>query len=224
MTKPNLLILGYGMQGKAALYDCLQHGDFNNIVVADSMPDFPESLEDDLNQKVNGVRLDASNLVQTRELIRQSDIVIEALPACFTVPIGKIAAEEGVHIVSSMYYLNPGVEEPKALAALKEELAYIEQMARKNNCTILTEFGLDPGLDLIVGAHALKEVDEVDVFNSEQQLIKSYSRDASLNKWVQTFMVFLYPFHHEKRKKEELYVEFLHDIFEQIESEKILSQ
>ena len=33
-------------------------------------------------------------------------------------------------------------------------------------CTILTEFGLDPGLDLIVGAAALREVDEVEVFNS----------------------------------------------------------
>ncbi len=63
---------------------------------------------------------------------------------------------------------------------------------------------------------------EVNVYNHKQQLINSYSRDADLNKWVQTFMVFLYPFHHEKRKKEDLYVECLHDIFKQIETEKIL--
>ena len=166
MSNQNLLILGYGMQGKAALYDCLQNGNFDNIVVADSVPDFPKSMGEDLNQRVTGVHLDATDFVQVRKLIQEADVVIEALPASLTVPIGKIAAEEGIHIVSSMYYQNPGVEDPQALSELKKELAYIEQMARKNNSTILTEFGLDPGLDLIVGAHALKELDEVDVFNS----------------------------------------------------------
>ena len=154
------------MQGKAALYDCLQHGDFGHIVVADGIPDFPESMGRELNQKVHGIRLDASDPAQVRKLIQESDVVIEALPATFALSIGKIAAEEGVNVVSSMYYQNPGVEDPSALAELKKELADIEQMAQKNNCNILTEFGLDPGLDLIIGAHALKELDEVDVFNS----------------------------------------------------------
>ncbi|MEA3446378.1 MAG: hypothetical protein U9R19_16810 [Bacteroidota bacterium] len=62
----------------------------------------------------------------------------------------------------------------------------------------------------------------IDVFNSEQKLIKSYTRKMYLKKWWQTFMLFLYPFNHEKRKKELLYVEILHDMFKQIESEKIL--
>ena len=38
MSSQNLLILGYGMQGKAALYDCLQYGDFGHIVVAVQVP------------------------------------------------------------------------------------------------------------------------------------------------------------------------------------------
>ena len=63
---------------------------------------------------------------------------------------------------------------------------------------------------------------EVKVHNYKQELIKSYSRDAELHKWVQGFMIFLYPFHHEKRKREELFVEYLHDIFKQIETEQIL--
>lgn len=63
-----------------------------------------------------------------------------------------------------------------------------------------------------------------DLFNSQGQLLKSYSRRASLTKWVQTLLIFAYPFHPEQRKKEELYVEFLHDIFKQIESEKVLNK
>ena len=39
-----------------------------------------------------------------------------------------------------------------------------------------------------------------------------------------TLLIFVYPFHPEQRKKEELYVEFLHDIFKQIEKENILKK
>lgn len=63
-----------------------------------------------------------------------------------------------------------------------------------------------------------------DLYNSKGQLLKNYSRQASLTKWVQTVLLFAYPFHPEQRKKEELYVEFLHDIFKQVESEKVLSK
>lgn len=61
-----------------------------------------------------------------------------------------------------------------------------------------------------------------DVMDSQGRLLKSYTRSAHLTKWVQTFMLFVYPFHPEERKKEELYVEFMKDIFSQIETEKIL--
>jgi hypothetical protein len=62
----------------------------------------------------------------------------------------------------------------------------------------------------------------VDVYDSKYSLIKSYSRKASVTRWVETLFIFLYPFYPENRKKEELYVDCLHDIFKQIESEKIL--
>lgn len=62
----------------------------------------------------------------------------------------------------------------------------------------------------------------LDLYNSDGRLVKSYSRSASLTKWVQAALLFLYPFHPEKRKKEEIYVEFLHDLFRQIETEKVL--
>lgn len=63
---------------------------------------------------------------------------------------------------------------------------------------------------------------DVQIFNSERQLIKTYSRKSGLTKWVQALLIFAYPFHPEKRKQEELYVDFMHDIFRQIEAERIL--
>ncbi len=65
---------------------------------------------------------------------------------------------------------------------------------------------------------------KADLLNTKGQLLKSYVRQAALTKWVQTLMVFAYPFHPEQRKKEELYVDFLHDIFKQIENEKMLKK
>ena len=62
----------------------------------------------------------------------------------------------------------------------------------------------------------------LEIFDAKGHLVKSYSRNTSLTKWVQTFLIFIHPFHPERRKKEEIYVEFLHDIFKQIETENVL--
>lgn len=63
---------------------------------------------------------------------------------------------------------------------------------------------------------------KLDVYNARGLLVKSYKREASLTKWVQTLLIFVYPFHNEERKKEEIYVTFLHDIFKEIETKKII--
>lgn len=65
---------------------------------------------------------------------------------------------------------------------------------------------------------------KVELLDSERKLIKTYTRQVDLVKWWQTFMLFLYPFKHEERQRELLYVEILHDIFKQIESEGVLSK
>lgn len=65
---------------------------------------------------------------------------------------------------------------------------------------------------------------EVEVYDASENLLKKYSRNASLTMWVQTFLIFIQPFHQEKIKKEQIYIEFLHDIFKQIEAEKILTK
>jgi len=63
---------------------------------------------------------------------------------------------------------------------------------------------------------------EAAVFNASDAKIAAYSRTADLTTWVQTFLIFLQPFHQEKIKKEQIYIEFLHDIFRQMEAEGIL--
>jgi len=52
--------------------------------------------------------------------------------------------------------------------------------------------------------------------------IRSYQRKATLDNWVEALLIFAYPFYPLEGKREEIYSESLHDIFRQIETEKIL--
>ncbi len=63
---------------------------------------------------------------------------------------------------------------------------------------------------------------QADVLDRDRVLVASYTRQASLTKWVEALLVFAYPFFPEERKREEIYLEFLHDTFRQLESEGVL--
>lgn len=63
----------------------------------------------------------------------------------------------------------------------------------------------------------------VDVYGADDRLTKSYSRSASTTKWVEALLFPVYPFHTEKRKTEDLYVEMLHDVFRQMDQDGVLS-
>jgi hypothetical protein len=56
------------------------------------------------------------------------------------------------------------------------------------------------------------------------KLINSYQRKATLSNWVEALLIFAYPFHPLEGKREDIYAESLHDIFRQIETEKMLKK
>jgi hypothetical protein len=64
---------------------------------------------------------------------------------------------------------------------------------------------------------------DVEVFDADGASIRKYRRTASLTRWMQTFLIFLQPFHNEAIKEERIYIEFLHDVFREMESEGVLT-
>lgn len=52
--------------------------------------------------------------------------------------------------------------------------------------------------------------------------VGTYQRRASLYQWSQALLLFAYPFYPYQGKREEIYSEALHDIFRQIETERVL--
>lgn len=63
---------------------------------------------------------------------------------------------------------------------------------------------------------------ETEVHDYQGKLMATYHRDAKLTKWVQPLLIFAYPFYPDERKREEIYLGFMHDTFRQIESESVI--
>ncbi|MFY9705333.1 MAG: saccharopine dehydrogenase C-terminal domain-containing protein [Desulfobacterales bacterium] len=147
MTK--VLVLGFGMQGKAVVHD-LEQGDLvSEIVVADmDLGAARVYLERKGYTRSRAVALDAAREEQLLQLIESVGprVTICMLPADFNYPIARAALTAGCHFVSSSY--SGRVAELNADAAAK-------------GITILPEMGMDPGIDLVLGRLAVDELDVV---------------------------------------------------------------
>lgn len=62
----------------------------------------------------------------------------------------------------------------------------------------------------------------VRVINHDGKRVATLQRQARLANWVEAFLIFAYPFYPLQGKREEIYSDFLHDVFRQIEADRIL--
>ncbi|MCX8014020.1 MAG: saccharopine dehydrogenase NADP-binding domain-containing protein, partial [Rectinema sp.] len=144
MKQWRVVQLGYGMQGQACLVDLRKAASIGEILVADSQPSIVEAMKSLGDPRVRGVQLDAANEEALAEIMRGADVVIELLPGLFALKVARIAAKIGVNLVSTMYLLNPGEQDPAKREAQRKELAEIDATMRAKGKTILEEFGMDP--------------------------------------------------------------------------------
>jgi saccharopine dehydrogenase-like NADP-dependent oxidoreductase len=161
VTRPRILVLGLGAQGRAALHD-LARDDAYRLAAADASPDAARAAP----AGVAFHRVDAREHAAVGALMRQADVVIEALPGPFALPAGRLAVDAGVSLVSSMYYRDPQERDPTRAAATERAIAELAGAAEAKGLTLLTEFGLDPGLDLVIAGRALSELDQVEEFHA----------------------------------------------------------
>ena len=141
-----VLILGIGLQGRAALYHLANSPDVEGIIAADSDLERAEACAKKFGGgKTSCVKLDAEDHDAVLKLMSSGvDVVIELLPSYFTEIMSELAIEAGVHLVHASY------------ASQK-----LDAEAAQKGITILPEFGMDPGIDLVMCAKAIGELDEV---------------------------------------------------------------
>lgn len=166
MGQRKLLILGMGMQGKGALHDALASGKFSAISVADCGAEFVAMMPHYRTQGVEPFLLDANDDAALLALIKAHDIVIELLPVEFAMKVGMMAAENGVCLVSSMYYISQSMTDPEKVAEGKRQLERLNAVAKTTGASLMIAFGMDPGLDLMLGGELLREIPEIETFYS----------------------------------------------------------
>jgi len=146
-----ILLLGVGMQGKAALHDLVASEGVASIIAADR--DY-RALTDHVAKLGYGDRVacepvDAADPASIERLMAsRPDAIIDLLPVAFHETVARTAVAHGAHLVNASY-TTPG------LASLADE-------AKARDIALLPEFGMDPGIDLVLLGEAVRSLDDVE--------------------------------------------------------------
>jgi saccharopine dehydrogenase-like NADP-dependent oxidoreductase len=143
--------MGVGKQGKAALHDLVHSQEVTEVIAADRDVEAVKAYLADrrYGAKVRYRFVDASDPNSIERLMKSRvDVAIDLLPAHVCGRVAAAAVQHQVHLVNTFY----AVPEVKDLAA----------QAKSRNVTILPEFGLDPGIDLVMLGEAVRSLDEVE--------------------------------------------------------------
>ncbi len=135
-----LAVLGAGMQGVAAAFDCAQHGDFARIDLADFDLAKAEAGAERINRLVGGeicgaVELDATDRHALRECLSRYALAVSALPYKLHFPAEEIGIEVGCGVVDM------GQDTEPALAIHSRDAE-----AKARGVAVVTDCGLAPGL------------------------------------------------------------------------------
>ncbi|MDH3456434.1 MAG: saccharopine dehydrogenase NADP-binding domain-containing protein [Gemmatimonadota bacterium] len=145
-----VLLLGVGMQGKLALHDLTQSDRVTDIVAADRDIDALLAFVRRMGygSRVQCEAVDASDMGAVERLFERSvDIVVDLLPPEFIDRIAECAVHRGVHYVNT-FFVTPGLQQ-------------MSRAARDRSVALLPEFGLDPGIDLVLLGEAVRQFDTV---------------------------------------------------------------
>ena len=91
-------------------------------------------------------QFDLSNQNQTEQLINQANLVISMLPASYHPQVAKMCGEIGKHLLTASY-------------ATDEMTAY-DQLFKDKGLILLTEMGLDPGIDHMSAMKVINQIRE----------------------------------------------------------------
>lgn len=145
-----VLLLGVGMQGKVALYDLAHSDGVQEIVVADL--DFAGLVHHVADMgygaKVRCEPCDARNSADIERLMSLgADVVIDLLPNRFNSVAAEVAVRHGLHYVNASYAAS---------------IRHLAAEAQAKALTLLPEFGMDPGIDLVLLGEAVRQFDVVE--------------------------------------------------------------
>jgi len=144
------LVLGTGMQGRAAVHYLATSGEGDVITAADRDVSAARSFADrqGYGTRVQWETFDAGDRAALQALLGGGhDVVIDLLPVPLIGSVAEAAVAAGVPLVNT-FYATP-------------ELRILGPAAREKGVILLPELGMDPGIDLILLGDAARRFDRV---------------------------------------------------------------
>jgi len=163
VKKARILLLGAGMQGLATLHDLCNSPDVSRVTAVDiDVSPLQEYLSKLPSDKVRVIRADARDQSALSDLLgAEKAIVVALLPRSFHIPLIRTAINNGVNLVTANSLVNPAELDCSKVEATKAEIAKLHEEAVEKGVTILPEFGMEPGIDLVLAGQAVRELNEV---------------------------------------------------------------
>ncbi|MFX0122575.1 MAG: saccharopine dehydrogenase family protein [Candidatus Hodarchaeota archaeon] len=149
-----VLLLGVGLQGTVALHDLVKSDMVSEVIAADlNITALKQLVETKQYSKVQCEFLDANDQENINQLMAlRPDIVIDLLPIPYVNRIAKSAIKNGLNLINTL--------------SISPEIKALAKEAKNKGITVLPEFGLDPGIDLVLLGQAIRELEDVEVINS----------------------------------------------------------
>lgn len=134
MNKKKVIVLGAGLVGKVMAIDLAKNFDVTSA-------DFNEAALTELkNHGIKTQILDFSNVGQLTSIIQPFDLVLGAVPGFMGLQTVKTVISAGKNMVDISFF--------------PEDPFQLDDLAKKNNVTIITDCGVAPGMgNIIIGYH-----------------------------------------------------------------------
>jgi lysine 6-dehydrogenase len=143
-----VLVLGCGRMGSAIAMDMAQSDEVSKVVLGDFDEKKTEQLAARLeSDKVSGQHVDVMDQQATKKLMKNVDIVVNALPYEISFLAGKTAVEAGVHLVDLSY---------------EEQHWKLDTPAKEAGVTLVPDCGVAPGLANVLAGYGVSLMDEAE--------------------------------------------------------------
>jgi saccharopine dehydrogenase-like NADP-dependent oxidoreductase len=185
----SVLVVGCGAQGKVISTYLSKSRATNSILLADVNEEMCKQHADRLkNGKLSAHALDAGNVGSVAKLAEGTDIIVNAVPPKFNIPLMDAALKSGTDYVDLAF--GPPYD-------TFDKQMQKDAMFKEKELTALTSTGSSPGIVNVVAAHAADELETVetiklrigDVMHSKEP-ISTWSPDTMLGDMAEEPIVF----------------------------------
>jgi len=146
------LILGAGLQGRAAVYALRRLDPGATVIVGDLNTEPARTfVEKAAIPAPMFIQLNASDAAEVVKWMEKADVVVDMLPITFTEKMAELAVQTGTHLVNTFY---------------TGDITRLDKSAREKGVTLLPEMGMDPGIDLVMARKVIDMFDEVTALRS----------------------------------------------------------